>query len=123
MPYCASSRYSAPNGASATLPRPDQTSTRRKTVAEEQTQQHDACMQRFIDLANAMKDEGVPVNVVSWSLMTACGIYATYSVVGNEGGLNPSGVDKVADAFRQNLLNIQSLRKQQQEARQRDGSA
>jgi len=93
------------------------------TVAEEQTQQHDDCMQRFIDLANTMKDEGVPINVVSWSLMTACGLYATYSVVGNEGGLNPSGVDKVADAFRQNLLNLQSLRRQQQEARQRDGTA
>lgn len=79
------------------------------------TQQHDECMQRFIDLANAMKDEGTPVNVVSWALMTACGIYATYSVVGNDGGLNPSGVDKVADAFRQNLLNIQALRRHQQE--------
>lgn len=91
-------------------------------MAQEQTQLHDDCMQRFIDLANAMKDEGIPINVVSWSLMTACGIYATYSVVGNEGGLNPSGVDKVADAFRQNLLNIQSLRRQQQ-AGQRDGAA
>jgi hypothetical protein len=92
-------------------------------MAEEHTQQHDECMQRFIDLANAMKDEGVPVNIVSWSLMTACGIYATYSVVGNKGGLNPSGVDKVADAFRQNLLNIQSLRRQQQEAERRDGAS
>ncbi|MEE4277982.1 MAG: DUF3144 domain-containing protein [Halieaceae bacterium] len=85
-------------------------------MAEEQSKQHDACMQRFIDLANTMKDEGVPINVVSWSLMTACGIYATYTVAGNEGGLNPSGVDKMADAFRQNLLNIQALRKRQAEA-------
>jgi hypothetical protein len=72
-------------------------------------------MQRFIDLANAMKDEGVPVNVVSWALMTASGIYATYSVAGNSGGLNPSGVEKVADAYKQNLRNIQALRKAQEE--------
>lgn len=77
---------------------------------------HDECTARFIDLANAMKDEGLPVNVVSWALMTACGTYATYSVVGNEGGLNPSGVDKITDAFRQNLQNLQALRKRQQEA-------
>jgi len=77
------------------------------------SQLHDDCLARFIELANAMKDEGVPVNMVSWSLMSACGVYATYSVVGNDGGLNPSGVDKVADAFRQNLLNLQALRKKQ----------
>jgi hypothetical protein len=87
-------------------------------LAEDQTKQHDDCMQRFIDLANAMKDEGIPINVVSWSLMTACGIYATYTVAGNEGGLTDSGVDKVADAFRKNLSNIQALRKQQMKARQ-----
>ncbi|GAB5415561.1 MAG: hypothetical protein Cons2KO_31640 [Congregibacter sp.] len=82
-------------------------------MSDEQTQQHDECMQRFIDLANTMKDEGVPVNLVSWSLMTASGIYATYSVTGNSGGLNPSGVDKIADAYKQNLSNIQDLRKAQ----------
>lgn len=87
-------------------------------MAGEQNKQHDECMQRFIDLANTMKDEGVPINVVSWSLMTACGIYATYTVVGNDGGLRTSGVDKVADAFRQNLQNIQSLRRQQEQEQQ-----
>ncbi|WOJ96282.1 DUF3144 domain-containing protein [Congregibacter brevis] len=80
-------------------------------MSDDQTQQHDDCMQRFIDLANTMKDEGVPVNVVSWSLMTASAIYATYSVTGNSGGLNPSGVDKVVDAYKQNLTNIQALKK------------
>jgi hypothetical protein len=82
-------------------------------VSKEQAQQHEQCMQRFIDLANSMKDEGVPVNVVSWALMTASGIYATYSVAGNAGGLNPSGVDKIADAYRKNLANIQELKKAQ----------
>ena len=92
-------------------------------MAEEQTTQHDDCMERFIALANEMKDEGIPINVVSWSLMTACGIYATYTVAGNDGGLNPSGVDKMADAFRQNLVNIQDLRKRQAAARQAEDEA
>lgn len=86
---------------------------RGEVVSDEQTQQHDECMQRFVDLANNMKDEGIPVNLVSWSLMTASGIYATYSVTGNSGGLNPSGVDKITDAYKQNLTNIQSLRQAQ----------
>ena len=84
-------------------------------MSDEQTTQHDDCMERFIDLANAMKDEGVPVNVVSWALMTASGVYATYSVTGNSGGLNPSGVDKVVDAYKQNLTNIQAMRKARDE--------
>ena len=90
-------------------------------MSDDQTQQHDDCMQRFIDLANTMKDEGVPVNVVSWSLMTASAIYATYSVTGNSGGLNPSGVDKVVDAYKQNLTNIQALKKAEDD-RKRAGS-
>jgi len=84
-------------------------------VSDDQTKQHDDCMQRFIDLANEMKDQGVPVNVVSWSLMTASGIYSTYSVTGNSGGLNPSGIDKVVDAYKQNLTNIQALKKAEDE--------
>lgn len=88
-------------------------------MADDQTNQHDDCMQRFIDLANEMKDEGTPVNVVSWSLMSACALYATYSVVGNDGGLKASGIDKVADAFRQNLQNMQTLRRRQQEQQAR----
>ena len=74
---------------------------------------HDECMRRFIDLANEMKNEGAPVDVVSWSLMSASAIYTTYSVAGNEGGLNDSGIDKVADAYRRNLANIQELKKAQ----------
>ncbi|MFK7829477.1 MAG: DUF3144 domain-containing protein [Congregibacter sp.] len=83
-------------------------------MSDDQAQLHDDCMQRFIDLANTMKDERVPVSVVSWALMTASGIYATYSVTGNSGGLNPSGIDKVTDAYKQNLSNIQEMRKSQE---------
>lgn len=74
---------------------------------------HDECMQRFVELANEMKDSGVPVNMVSWALMSASSVYVTYSVAGNSGGLNPSGIEKVVDGYRQNLTNIQQLKKAQ----------
>ncbi|MEM1143017.1 MAG: DUF3144 domain-containing protein [Pseudomonadota bacterium] len=77
----------------------------------QQTEQHDQCMERFIALANEMKDDGIPVAQVSWALMTASGIYATYSVAGNSGGLTDSGIQKVADAYKKNLSNIQALKK------------
>jgi hypothetical protein len=80
-------------------------------MSNDQGAQHDECMRRFIALANELNDDGVPSNVVSWALMTASGIYATYSVAGNEGGLTEAGVDKVAEAYKKNLANIQSVKK------------
>jgi len=75
---------------------------------------HMRCMERFIELANAMKDEGMPTRVVSAALMTASGVYATYTVAGNSGDLNPSGVEKVAAAYKENLENIQRVKREQQ---------
>jgi hypothetical protein len=80
--------------------------------------QHQACLERFIALANEMSGEGVGVDVVSWALMSASAVHASYSVAGNEGGLTESGVDKVADAYRQNLSRIQELKRKEQAARQ-----
>ncbi len=77
---------------------------------------HLQCMERFIDLANTMKNDGVPTRVVSAALMTASGVYATYSVAGNSGGLNPSGVEKVAAAYKQNLENIQRAKREEADA-------
>jgi len=68
-------------------------------------------MNRFIELANKIKDEKVPVHVVSWAMMTASAVYATYSVAGNTGGLNPSGVDKVVDSYRDCMNQVQEARK------------
>jgi hypothetical protein len=73
---------------------------------------HTQCVNRFIDLANAMKDEGIEVQVVSHALMSASGIYTTYALGGNEGGLTASGVDKVSAVFKQELERIQESRKQ-----------
>ena len=85
-------------------------------------EQHHQCMQRFIDLANTMKNEGVPTRVISAGLMTASGVYATYTVAGNSGGLNPSGVDKVAKAYKENLQRIQDAKREEAQAAQRQGS-
>lgn len=74
-------------------------------------QKHQDCTQRFIKLANELKDEGHDVRLVSAALMSASGIYATYSVAGNEGGLNPTGVDKVVEMYRKSLERIQEIKK------------
>ena len=74
-------------------------------------QKHQHCTEQFIELANKLKEEGHDVKLVSAALMSASGIYATYSVAGNEGGLNPSGVDKVVDFYRKNLENIQAVKR------------
>ncbi|MAC33074.1 MAG: DUF3144 domain-containing protein [Haliea sp.] len=79
-------------------------------------------MQRFIDLANTMKNEGVPTRVISAGLMTASGVYATYTVAGNSGGLNPSGVDKVAEAYKENLQRIQEAKREEAQAAQQQGN-
>ncbi|GAB3321865.1 DUF3144 domain-containing protein [Haliea atlantica] len=85
-------------------------------------EQHHQCMQRFIDLANTMKNEGVPTRVISAGLMTASGVYATYTVAGNSGGLNPSGVDKVAEAYKENLQRIQEAKREEAQAAQQQGN-
>lgn len=87
-------------------------------MAVSEAENHQQCMQRFIDLANTMKNEGVPTRVISAALMTASGVYTTYTVAGNQGGLNPSGVEKVIQAYRQNLENIQRAKREDQQEQQ-----
>jgi len=71
--------------------------------------------ERFIALANEMKDEGKSLQMVNAALMSASGIYATYTAAGNDGGLNPSGVDQVVAVYKTNLENVQKLKRQQSE--------
>ncbi len=87
-------------------------------MADNDSQQHQQCMQRFIDLANTMKNEGVATRVVSAALMTASGVYTTYTVAGNSGGLNPSGIDKVTAAYRQSLENVQKAKRADMDQKQ-----
>jgi len=74
-------------------------------------QNHNYCTGKIIDLANELNVEGHNSQLVSAALMTASGIYATYSVAGNSGALEPSGMDKVVDAYRRNLEIIQARKK------------
>ena len=79
---------------------------------------HSECTNRFIDLANTLKNEGHDVQMISAALMAASGIYATYITAGNTGGLQPSGVDKVVMMYRRNLEFIQERKKAEKEARE-----
>lgn len=79
---------------------------------------HNHCTHKFIELANELKDEGYDTLLISAALMSASGIYATYVSAGNEGGLQPSGVDKVVMMYRRNLEYIQERKKEEIEAQQ-----
>lgn len=83
----------------------------------EQQQAHQA-MVEFVKLANQLKEQGSSVNAVTTGMMRACATYATYSVVGNRGGLNPSGIDKVADVFKKQLSIVADARRQENAAQQ-----
>jgi len=73
-------------------------------------EKHKYCTNKFIELANQLKDEGQDPTMVSGSLMTASGIYATYVAAGNNGALNPSGVDKVVAMYRRTLEHHQQVK-------------
>ena len=82
---------------------------------------HNVCTSRFIDLANELKNEGHSPQLVSAALMAASGIYATFISAGNDGGLQPSGVDKVVMMYRRNLEFIQERKKAEKEAKEEAG--
>lgn len=76
---------------------------------------HQECMNRFINLANAMKDEGKDIKVVSSALMSASAVYETFTITGNQGGLTPSGVDKVTAKYKKHVERYQEIRKLEDE--------
>ncbi len=65
---------------------------------------------RFITLANQMKDEGKPIDMVNASLMSASCFYATYTAAGDDGGLTDSGIEKVVEVYKVNLENVQKYK-------------
>lgn len=69
------------------------------------------CMERFIDLANEIQKEGVDKERVAGALMLASSVWSTFTMAGNQGGLTPSGVDKVVEAYRHSLESIQTIKK------------
>jgi hypothetical protein len=68
---------------------------------------------QFIELANTMQNGGESKEVVSAALMSASAFYATYTAAGNAGGLNPSGVEKVVEAYKDTLDRVQSYKREQ----------
>lgn len=86
-------------------------------MAKSAEEVHQECMQRFIKLANEMKDEGTTTQVVSSGLMTASAVYATYAMGGNTGLLNEAGVDKVTEAYRHQLEQVQLVKRERQQNR------
>ena len=71
------------------------------------------CIDRFIELANSMKDEGLAPGAVSHALMSASCVYASYAIAGNTNGLNQAGVEKLSEVFKANLENIQRNKREQ----------
>lgn len=67
--------------------------------------------ERFIALANEIKNEGKPLPLVNAALMSASATYGTYMAAGNEGYLKPSGVDRLVDAYRAQVSNIQEIKR------------
>ena len=86
-------------------------------MAKSDEEVHQQCMQRFIKLANEMKEEGVDNRVVSSGLMTASAVYAIYTMAGNDGLLAPEGVDKVTEAYREQLEQVQLAKRERQQKR------
>lgn len=77
----------------------------------EQEKQHQHCTNRFIELANQLKDEKIDPALVSGALMTASSIYATYVAAGNDGTLQEGGVQKVTDLYRRTLEHYQNVKR------------
>ncbi|MEH6636335.1 MAG: DUF3144 domain-containing protein [Halioglobus sp.] len=80
-------------------------------MAKPDSELHQECMERFIKLANTMKDEGITINVVSAGLMTSSAVYATFVAAGNDGGLSDTGIGKVTEHYRQQLEQVQEAKK------------
>jgi hypothetical protein len=74
-------------------------------------EKHQYCTNKFIELANQLKKEEIDPSMVSGALMTAASVFATYVAAGNNGALEPSGVDKVVAVFRRTLEHHQKVKK------------
>jgi hypothetical protein len=90
--------------------------TGRKHVGDRES--HNECTNKFVEIANELKDQGHDPQLISAALMAASGIYATFITAGNTGGLQPSGVDKVVMMYRRNLEYIQEQKIEENNAKE-----
>ncbi len=79
-------------------------------MVEKTRQEYNELSDRFILLANEMTAEGKETQMVNAALMSASGIYATYTAAGNDGGLTASGVEQVTSKYKENLESIQRFK-------------
>lgn len=85
---------------------------------QKQLEAHNRATTAFIELANKLaNEEGQDVKIVSAALMAASGIYATFITAGNNGYLAPSGVDKIAEMYKNNLGYVQERKQQELKAK------
>lgn len=76
-------------------------------------EKHQYCTNKFIELANQLKQEQIDPAMISGALMTASGIYATYVAAGNKGALESGGVEKVVEVYRRTLQHYQEIKRNQ----------
>jgi hypothetical protein len=81
-----------------------------------------AVAERFIALANEIKNEGKPLALVNAALMSASATYGTYTAAGNQGYLKPSGVDRLVDAYRAQVANIQDIKRMALQGGEKNGA-
>ena len=79
----------------------------------DEADKHKYVTNKFIVLANELAAEDIDTKMVSGGLMTASSVYATYVSAGNNGALNPSGVDKVVAMYKQTLEHHQTVKASQ----------
>ncbi len=85
-------------------------------MSSDSNQSHDQAVNQLIELANQLKDNGTDIRIIAAAMNTAAGIYTTYVEAGNQGFLQPGGVDRVCAAYRKQLEFIQQRKKAELQA-------
>ncbi|MES9992464.1 MAG: DUF3144 domain-containing protein [Candidatus Thiodiazotropha sp.] len=77
----------------------------------EQLKEFTKLVERFVQLANEMKDEGTSLPTINAALMSASATYGSYVAAGNDGYLRPSGVEKLVESYRHHANRVQDIKK------------
>ena len=72
------------------------------------------CLDKFIECANTLKDNGIEPKLVSHAMMCASTVYITYALAGNDGCLTDTGQDQLVGVYKQELQRIQAAKKNNQ---------
>ncbi|MCU7892959.1 MAG: DUF3144 domain-containing protein [Candidatus Thiodiazotropha sp. (ex Ustalcina ferruginea)] len=77
---------------------------------KEQLAEFTKMVERIVQLANEMKDEGKSLSMINGALMSASATYGSYVAAGNDGYLQPSGVDKLVEVYRNHVNRVQEMK-------------